>query len=336
MGGNGGPDDGVGVVGVGRVGRHRGKLSLAVGVIVLGVGVGVTAEHWEWLGGTEDDGESPSTTVRNVGLLVGGGIALWIAVWRSRIAERQADTAQQDLRNKRYQESAAMLGSDVLAVRFAGIYALQRLAEEHPEGYHTQIMRLLAAFVRHPTTGPTGTAIGGGRADVELAIRVASACRDKQMGTHLACGLDLHGADLSGVALIAVNLSSAQVPDRLLAMDPHRLPPQEVVEDVFVDLSLAKLRRSDLRNAKLRRAVMMGTDVTDAALDGADLSGVRFSGQLFTKGLTQEQLDSAIADPDEEPNLQGARDAKTGKRLVWRGNTLDGKPHPNPPQIPDD
>ena len=56
-------------------------------------------------------------------------------------ALRQAETAlrqaadgagHRDLRNKRYQESSEMLGSDVLAVRLAGIYALQRLAEDHP------------------------------------------------------------------------------------------------------------------------------------------------------------------------------------------------------------
>ena len=44
-----------------------------------------------------------------------------------------------------------MLGNDVLSVRLMGgirIIALQRLAEEHPEQYHVQIMRLFCALAR--------------------------------------------------------------------------------------------------------------------------------------------------------------------------------------------
>ena len=83
--------------------------------------------------------------------MVAGVIALLFAYWRSRVAERQANTAQQGLLNDRYQKGAEMLGNEVLAVRLGGIYALQRLAEEHPEQYHVQIMRLFCGFVRHPT-----------------------------------------------------------------------------------------------------------------------------------------------------------------------------------------
>ena len=51
-----------------------------------------------------------------------------LAVWRSIVAERQADTAQQSLLNERYQKGAEMLGNEVLSVRMGGIYALGRLA----------------------------------------------------------------------------------------------------------------------------------------------------------------------------------------------------------------
>ena len=43
-----------------------------------------------------------------------------------------------------------MLGSKDLPVRLGGIYALADLSREHPEDYHTKIMSLLCAFVRHP------------------------------------------------------------------------------------------------------------------------------------------------------------------------------------------
>ena len=104
------------------------------GVVVIGVLL--SWRFWEELG---DDEESVSTTVRNVGLVIGGVVAILLAIWRSRVAERQAgaaqrqaNTAQQNLLDERYQRGAEMLGSDILAVRLGGIYGLQRLAEEHP------------------------------------------------------------------------------------------------------------------------------------------------------------------------------------------------------------
>ena len=153
--------------------RHMivaGGLSFAL-VIVLGLIVG----FWEWLSG----GESGSTTVRNVVLVLAGVIALPLAVWRSVVADRQSRTAQQGLLNERYQKSGEMLGSDVLSVRLAGIYALQRLAAEHPDQYHIQVMRLFCAFLRMPTkdqsleTGQAPTRSGtlsGLRQDVESVL----------------------------------------------------------------------------------------------------------------------------------------------------------------------
>ena len=61
------------------------------------------------------------------------GVGLPLAIWRTKTADRQADTAQQSLLNERYQKGAEMLGNSALAVRMGGIYALQRLAEDHPE-----------------------------------------------------------------------------------------------------------------------------------------------------------------------------------------------------------
>ena len=57
-----------------------------------------------------------------------------------------------------------MLGSEVLSVRLGGIYALQRLAEEWPDQYHIQIMRLFCAFVRLPTRDQS---LVSGQAEIE-------------------------------------------------------------------------------------------------------------------------------------------------------------------------
>ncbi len=106
--------------------------------IVLATGIFFSWRYWGELHG---DQESLSTTVRNVGVVIGGVIAILLAVWRGVLVGRQADTAQQGLLNERYQKGAEMIGSGVLSVRLSGVYALQRLAEEHPKQYHVQIMR---------------------------------------------------------------------------------------------------------------------------------------------------------------------------------------------------
>ena len=117
---------------IGRVLRREGFWWVAAIVAVLVIGSLLSWRFWDDLA---DDKESLSTTVRNIGLLIGGVVAILLAVWRSIVAERQADTAQQGLLNERYQRGAEMIGSDVLSVRLGGIYALQRLAAEHPEQY---------------------------------------------------------------------------------------------------------------------------------------------------------------------------------------------------------
>ena len=136
----------------------------ATGLIAALLASGLSWWLWDWLRNTQNGFETPSTTIRNLGLVLAAPFALWFAYWRARVADRQAkaaqeqvatsqrqaETAQRGLLNERYQKGAEMLGSEVLSVRLGGIYALERLAREHPEEYHVQIIRLLCTFVRHP------------------------------------------------------------------------------------------------------------------------------------------------------------------------------------------
>ena len=87
---------------------------IVVGACILVIGIILSWCYWDVLHGCQ---ESVSATVRNMGVVIGGVIAIVLAVWRSMVAERQADTAQQGLLNERYQKGAEMLGSDLLSVR---------------------------------------------------------------------------------------------------------------------------------------------------------------------------------------------------------------------------
>ena len=97
--------------------------AIPIGLILAGI---FAQDFQDWLVGTEDSRETGSVTIRNLGLVIAGLVALYLAIWRGLVAQRQADAAQQSLRNERYQKGAEMLGSNVLSVRLGGIFALQR------------------------------------------------------------------------------------------------------------------------------------------------------------------------------------------------------------------
>ena len=293
----------------------------------------MAACYWRWLqSASGGPGESNSTTLRNVGLLIGGGVALVFAVWRSWVAERQADTnqsqaaiaqvqattAQESLRHDRYQRGAEMLGSELLPVRLAGISALKRLAFDYPEEYHIQSMELFCSFARNPTGKQEDWTweaadleklkydLSRHREDVQAVLTAIGARGELGRALEPAARftLDLHGANLTHVFLQNADLSGAE-------LRGAKLPAVHARE---VNLSGASLMgallygmsgvRLNLSSAFLVSANMAGmtadyTDFSNANLYGADLSGARLSGSNFSAAtfgsndLTTVQLDQA-------------------------------------------
>ena len=304
---------------------------MAVMVVVLIVSICVCWRYWEALHSPED---SLSTTIRNLGLVIGGVEALLLALWRSRVAGQQAHTAQQGLLNERYQKGAEMLGNSSVSVRLGGIYALRRLAADYPAQYHIQVIQLFCAFARIPTednsiarqfdiSGAIDEPAGALRMDVQEVMQAISSLRFAGMSTesdeqHLIylrdadlCGLQVQDAKLSRAWLTNANLCEAELPR--------------------ADLSDARLRQANLagaklRNANLSRAQLWGANLSqavlrDADLSGADLCGVSARSDTYAApvhGLTQHQLDEAHACADDPPKLEGVLDAKTSKQLIWR------------------
>ena len=227
--------------------------------------------NWDWL-----SIESNGSTIRNIGLVAAAIIALPLAIWRSIVAERQAETAQRGLLNERYQKGADMLGSEKLTVRLGGIYALAWLAREYPGDYHTPIMSLFCVFVR-----PEARV----REDVRAVMTAVGMRSSSQIETEKKekYSLDLFGAHLEGFVLSSANLTR-------------------------VRLGGANLSRANLLNTNLSGAVLDGANLSRAFLHGTDLRDCQ--------GLTQEQLDQALVSKEHPPNLKGVVDAETGKPLV--------------------
>ena len=294
------------------------RLNLATEVRTEGLEPGIQTIRTE-------TAESNSTTIRNIGLVVGGIVAVMLAIWRSLVAQRQADTAQRQsetsqegLLNERYERGAEMLGSSVLSVRLGGIYALQGLAEQHPAQYHVLVMQQLCSFVRHPTevagqppvdsievelgvvydakTAQDFAAAGGleievVREDIQAAMNSIASChtRNLQFETQHNYWIDLHGADLRGADLSNRDLSRAPEPD----------------EAAPFDYAMIGTMHTNLRGVKLHYANLARTNLTQA-----DLS--------LASGLTQQILDDAYAEARNPPRLDYAFDTETGEALVWR------------------
>ena len=270
-------------------------------VAVLAVEVVLSFVFWGWL----NNGESASTTIRNVGFIIAGSAALPLAIWRGIVADKQAsaaqrqvtttqeqaDVAQKSLLNERYQKGAEMLGSEILSVRLGGIYGLERLAAEHPERYHVQIMKLFCAFARHPTEDEdyqgklaehnanprnlpspredTMAAIEaiGSRDDTRIEIEKSQDFQPNLIGTNLSYA-QIRGANLSGAMLNSANLTSASI--------------------FSANLSGAFLRSTIMKNAGL-----YDVDFTDAKAWNVDLSGAR----MEQRGKPLFDLDHANLSP---------------------------------------
>ena len=286
-------------------------------------------DFWSWLG-TKPAGreESNSATLRNVGLVIAAVVALPLAIWRSVIGSRQADTAERGLMNERYQKGAEMLESEFLSVRLGGIYALQQLAAEHPVRYHLQVMRLFCAFARNPA-GSDSTEFEpyerdydvltprSLREDVQAAMTAIAERKHPAIAIETRAGftLNLRGAHLADAHLVNANLVGAMLREVNLT--------RAIL--VGADLSQAYLVQSDLSGAVLLDAKLFGTELIDTIVTGVDLYGVGdwHATKLPVQGLTQFELDRTLADFSDLPRLDGVvLDAETREPLIYRGEPI--------------
>ena len=288
-------------------------------VFVLGAAITLSIKFWDWLGG----GESGSTTIRNLGLIIAAVIGLPIAIWRSILAQRQAETAQRSLLNERYQKGAEMLGSEVLSVRLGGIYALAQLAREYPKQYHTPIMSLLCFLACNPPKLRKATADKEPRADVQAIMQEIATRNEAQLRVENpvrtlsgACleGIDVSKGNLSGLFLDGVSLKRAILHGTNLSGAFMFGACLEEASLISANLESVWLEDADLTGASLYRANLRNASLRDANLTKADLRGAKLKG---CSGLTQKQVDQTRAWTGILPRLEGVVDADTGKPLVW-------------------
>ena len=95
-----------------------------------------------------------SEVLRNLAIVVGGALGIWIAWWRGLAANRQARAAgEQALIARRahitelFQTAVAQLGVKRLEVRLGAIFTLQRIEKDFPD-FGSNVFELLSAYVR--------------------------------------------------------------------------------------------------------------------------------------------------------------------------------------------
>ena len=305
-------------------------------VFVLIAASAFSIKFWDYL----SEGESSSATIRNIFLAVAATIGLPLAIWRGAVADRQAraahlqvetsqrqsDTAQQGLLNERYQKGAEMLGSAVLSVRLGGIYALARLADEHPEIYHVPIIQLFCTYARNPTESEGGqakpinrpgrestlqedvqavmTAIGS-RSKAGLGYEVATKSAgletteraESEGGDRVTVArvwrfwLDLHGANLKGVDLCEANLSHAYFGGADLSNSKLLEVNLAAAIITGVNMSHVFLWRANLTGANLWSSDLSGANLASSNLSNAELVHANLSNSTLSEAnLTAAQL----------------------------------------------
>ena len=107
--------------------------------------------------------------IRNSILAGGALITFGVTIWRSLIAEGQLEiTREQSARAQRsypgehYQNAVEMLHRIDLSIRLGAIHVLVQLAWDHPDDFQIQVIRVFAAFVRHPAADVTPVVSDGG------------------------------------------------------------------------------------------------------------------------------------------------------------------------------
>lgn len=274
---------------------------------------------WYWASKIHQGKESGSATIRNLGLTILAIIALPLAIWRSIVAyrqadaaHRQADIAQQSLLNQQYQRGAEMLESDFLSVRLGGINVLRRLANQHPEEYHLDVMSLFCSFARDPNRSKghgirqksdqnQGQEAEGKvdehvsptrlREDVQAIMEAIGNRNQKQRSVEIYHRFSMHleDADLRGLKLRNVELSA-------VSCDSNEVDGCEIHLD-RANISGAVFNRVVLsgQSVSMEYVDMSGAEIIDGNMSGAFLNNAILSNaKLIRTRIIGTKLDDAV------------------------------------------
>lgn len=258
-----------------------------------------------------------------------------VASAHQRYQEKQLRGAEHDATERRvtdlYTKAADLLGSDRPAIRIAGLFALERLAQDHP-GHRPMIVEVICAYLRLPAAAaepgeePDPPGPGEGQVRISAQRLLARHLRPAAEDTFWPdIRLDLAGArltdlDLSGCELAAADFSRTEftgsaILTELVVHGSLRLSGARFETAAFDDLRVFGATTveqasfagpASFARAKLTGpASFLGTTFSGGAsfwdavfwepatFDRVHFGGVRFSGATFHAGLSLEHASFA-------------------------------------------
>ncbi|MBU4232932.1 MAG: pentapeptide repeat-containing protein, partial [Proteobacteria bacterium] len=220
------------------------------------------------------------------------------------------------------------LGSEKMAIRLGGIYALERIANDSDKDYWP-IMETLTAFVRDNARWREQTQDETGKtAREEAAVQEPLTPED-------AAGAATPGQETTTPAPPAIPKPVTDIQAILTVLGRRKYRSGQKEEKGWLDLRNTNLRGADLTGAHLEEVNLRGVHLKGARLEGAHLEGANLEeAHLEWAFLGGAHLEEAILEGAhlEGASLTGARlegaylteahlEVPTSREPTWRGPT---------------
>ncbi len=247
-----------------------------------------------WTLGVANKAGTPTDRVKErieairTGLAAGAGagaaVGLMLAFRRQRHQEIATALGDYDASERRitdlYTKAADQLGSDKAPVRLAGLYALQRLAQDNP-GHRQTIVNLICAYLRMPYAPPDSTNSEAARHQAQRfrQLRYQAARRGQSGPASDPANPGPNPHEEQQVRLTAQRILAAFMKSSAASTSEKSIPRQQILD---LDLAGATLLNFDLRDCSTGRA-----DFNEATFIGAThFWHVTFTGGAYFSGAT--------------------------------------------------
>jgi uncharacterized protein YjbI with pentapeptide repeats len=247
-------------------------------VLVAAVAWGATVWLVHQAAGATDAAAARVEAVKTglgIGASVGGMFAVLLAVRRQQHQERSAADTTHDATERRvtelYTKATDQLGSDKPAVRLAGLYALERVAQNNPNQQQT-VVNVLAAYLRMPFDPP-----GERPSDDEIPLP-----EDTTNNPETNAEMDRVRREYrERVQELEVRLAAQRILAKHLQPGLNPAAPIDTFwKNIDLDLTGAALVRWDLSNSQLKHATFQNARFTGPTR----FSEARFVGTAVFRG----------------------------------------------------